>query len=259
MSIENLYTNYYSIVTNTVNKVKKGEPFDNFKSNNYYRHILEHVSPEIASNLVQLCRNEFNLTDEDMQIFISENNKIGMPVKTEIVGWSHSIASPSNFRYIYQAHLILSHLAKLNITEVDIVEIGGGYGGLSLALSIYANKFNVTVHKYHYIDLPNVALLQKLYIEQYNPSFLVEAHSADTFGRDIMPSDKPLYLISCYAFTEINKQLRNNYLQTLFPKVNHGFILNNGGHLISVNELNRDVYSERERPHDNNYNAFWYF
>jgi hypothetical protein len=259
MSIESLYTNYYSIVTDTVNKVKKGDPFDNFKSNKYYIDILEHVNPELASNLLTHCRNEFNLSDEDMEVFISENNKIGMPIKTDIVGWTHSRASPSNFRYIYHAHLILSHLSKLNILDVDIVELGGGYGGLSLALSIYATKFNIRIHKYHYIDLPNVALLQEVYIKQYNPSFSVESHSADTFGSNIIPSDKPLYLVSCYAFTEIDKQLRKNYLYTLFPKIQHGFIINNGRDSISITELNRNVFSERERPYDHNQNTFWYF
>ena len=259
MSIEPLYRNYYNVVTNTIESVKNSGCFDSFKANSSYQQILEHVTIEIGCNLLQQSRIEFQLTDEEMNRFIIENDRIGNPTKKIVPGWNLSEVSPSCFRYIYHSCIILQHILKLNITEIDIVEIGGGYGGLCLALSLYAHKFGITISKYHFIDLPNITKLQKLYMEQYNPSFTIDTHYADTFGKNIQKSEKPLYLISCYALTEIDKSFQNNYFTTLLPKIDHGFIINNGGYSNPPNNFNKEVLIEKERPIDTFNNTFWYF
>lgn len=265
MSIDTLYKEYCNRVSQTVHRVQQGEPFDAFKADRTYRHILEHVNPEIATNLLQECRKRFNLTDAEMELFILENDKIGHPIKEAVSNWSGILSSPSNFRYIYHSHLILQHLSKLNCLEVDIVEIGGGYGGLCLALSIYARKFGITINTYHFIDLAPITTLQQHYIDYHKPSFSRSFHAADTFGNNVNKSSTPLYLISCYAFTEINKNLQNSYITTLFPKIDHGFVINNGpkgqAEKDFIARFNRDISIEQDftEPGHALLNTFWFF
>ena len=265
MSIDSLYQKYCDRVSQTVAKVQAGDAFDAFKADPIYRHILEHVTPTIATNLLEESRKRFNLTDEEMELFILENDKIGHPIKEPVPHWNGTLSSPSNFRYIYHSHLILQHLATLNCLEIDIVEIGGGYGGLCLALSIYAQKFGITIHTYHFIDLAPIISLQQLYLDYHNPSLSRSFHPADTFGSNVHKSSKPLYLVSCYAFTEINQSLQNSYIATLFPKIDHGFVINNGpkgpAEKDFIGRLNKAITTEPDftEPGHALLNTFWFF
>ncbi len=60
--------------------------------------------------------------------------------------------------YIYHSHLILTHL-KTCILDT-IVEVGGGYDGLCLALHLFAAKYNVNIKSYTIVDLPSISKLQ---------------------------------------------------------------------------------------------------
>ena len=265
MSIDTLYKEYCNRVSQTVAKVQHGEAFDAFKADRTYRVILEHVTPAIATNLLQECRKRFNVTDAEMELFILENDKIGQPIKEAVSHWSGILSSPSNFRYIYHSHLILQHLTTLNCLDIDIVEIGGGYGGLCLALSIYAKKFGITINNYHFIDLAPIATLQQLYIDYHKPSFSTFFHPAETFGNNVHLSSKPLYLISCYAFTEINEPLQNSYISTLFSKIDHGFVINNGpkgpAEQDFIRKVNKAITTEPDctEPGHALLNTFWFF
>lgn len=259
--IESTYRNYLNIVTDSVQQNNLGT----FKSSPEYRSILEHVYPEVGARLLASLREEFKeVSDDSIARYIEANDRLGMPSKASIAGWNGPLASPSCFRYIYHAHLILQHMKSLNLTNVDIVEIGGGYGGLCLAISHFAASFNISIGTYSLIDLAPVAKLQGAYLAHYSPLpniSKVTTHDAERFGDDIPVNEHPLYLISCYAFGEIRRDYQESYIATLFPKVSHGFILyncqdNNG---VTPDNIGRIVSVVRERPEDIYQNKFWYF
>ena len=99
--------------------------FDNFKKNEDYRHILEGLSPSIGLCYLRL------IIQKDKQLFIKysekfkENDKYG---GTYIYNYGPCGKwSPATLRYI---HVMLDMKALFNtLDNLNIVEIGGGYGG----------------------------------------------------------------------------------------------------------------------------------
>ena len=224
--------------------------FGSFKCNKTYNNVLEHVDEEKGQQYYNCIKNEFELSDETILDFCRKNDFLGNPNK---VNYSFGLCSPTSLRYVYFAHLILSELKKLNKTSTSLVEIGGGYGGLCLAIYHYAPNFQIQINKYYLIDLPEAVLLQKKYLDIFQiPN--IEIHNAETYGQDIQEDN--LYCIATYSFSEIGGFYQNAYLCNLFPKVSHGFMVWNWEG--SVN-LDRDFASVVERPLTAEFNRFVYF
>ena len=193
-----------------------------------------------------------------MSEFIQNNDKIGNPHMSDIGTF---YASPSCFRYIYHACLILNNNKKLANSSINIVEIGGGYGGLSLAINTFAKLFDITINTYHIIDLDCVTQLQSKYLSMHNITNLI-THNADTFGSNIEASkDKPLYLVANYSFSEICSKFQDKYIDILFPKITSGFFLWNFDlNYDKLNKISTDYIIEDERPsYSNDDTKFIYF
>jgi len=139
-------------------------------------------------------------------------------------------------------------------TELDIVEVGGGYGGLCLALHHFAEKYGVKIKSYTILDLAPPSRLQKLYLEKIQPSLKVDLVDASTFGEGISKTN--LFLISNYCFSEIPDNLQKEYIAKLFPKVSHGFMAWNH---IPLYNFGFDVKEEMEYPKTGAYNKYLYF
>jgi hypothetical protein len=162
--------------------------------------------------------------------------------------------SPSNFRYIFQAHLILNHMKTLGKNTATIAEVGCGYGGLFLAITDLSAHYNIKINKYHLIDLNDVSLLQQWYISKHNVAIPIEFHSADTYG-DLI-TDNDLFLISNYCFSEILDEHQKKYIEILFPKVSHGFLAWNN---IPTYNFGFDTKEEVEYPLTGDMNKYVYF
>jgi len=243
------YNEYREFVGSIVSK----ERLDSFKRNNIYNGILEHVSREQGQLYYDLSKKEFQVTDEDILSFTTFNDSFGEPVKET---YSFGSVSPSSLRYVYHSHLILKYLQFLGKKNYSIVEIGGGYGGLALALSIYANKFDITINEYNICDLDVVIKLQEMYIKQAcKDTNIYKFHDASTYGTTI--ESENLFLISCYAFSEINMIHQKRYLNFLFPKITSGFIIWNTNYY----DFGRKTYIQEERPqtHPDKINKFVFF
>jgi hypothetical protein len=107
---------------------------------------------------------------------------------------------------------------------MDFVEIGGGYGGLALAIDYLAKKYGIleSVKSYTIIDLSAPNKLQEEVLDQYTLSFPVKFVDAATYGKDI--STQNTFLISNYAFSSFSEAIRKGYQTELFSKVSHGFM-----------------------------------
>lgn len=65
-----------------------------------------------------------NLSNDEIRLFSEMNDAIGGPQKEFFDGVG--LLSPTNLRYLYHAHLILTHFKSKNLPSLNLVEIGGG-------------------------------------------------------------------------------------------------------------------------------------
>jgi hypothetical protein len=209
-----MYANYIQYIK----YICAQKDLSNFKSNNNYRDILEHVSSEQGQLYLDCILSNTNLSMSDIKNFCNKNDSIGSPLKTL---YGDLFVSPTSLRYIYHSHLIFEHIKNLSLNNIDIVEVGCGYGGLCLAINFFKEKYGIGVNSYKLIDLKEAINLQKIYLSMVDISN-IEYIDSDTFGKDI--KDSNMFLISNYCFSEISDDLQKMYIQLLFPKVSHGFM-----------------------------------
>ena len=191
--------------------------FENFKSSSRYKPILEHVTLQQANDyLADIAKTNPFLLDK-LEDFSKVNDLIGNPLKQPFqVGERDVYVSTTTVRYVK----VLSDLISLfgSLEGANIVEIGGGYGGLATVISeMFA------FDSYINIDLEWPAKLSKLYtsslgVKNFN---ITNPDSLDAIG------DFDL-LISNYAFSECNLETRQFYVNKVISKSKMGYITHNG-------------------------------
>jgi len=241
----------YSPYEQYVASICKGNDLSNFKRADNYTYMLEHVSSSYGQDYLDIIRRTTTLQESELQKFCALNDSIGNPNRTS---YGSLTVSPTSLRYILHAHLILTHLQSLNLPSIDIVEIGGGYGGLCLAIHHFAAKYALIINSYTIIDLPAIIELQKLYLSKIDPTTPVTCVSSTTFGETI--DKKNMFLVSNYCFSEISSSLQKQYIETLFPKISHGFFAWN---TIPTYDFGFAFREEKEYPFTANYNKYVYF
>lgn len=250
-----MYDSIYQRYVDNVKIICDNNDISNFKSNNHFKEILEHINVYLGYDYLRLILNTTNLTINDVIHITKINDCIGNTFKDEFYYDSSNsfFCSPTSLRYIYHSHLILSHMIKLGENNVDIVEIGGGYGGLCLCLHEISKMYNIQIKSYTIIDLTQIIRLQKMYLKE-NGINNVNFIDSDTFGKDI--NQEGLFLISNYAFSEINSNFQRNYISNLFHKVKHGFMVWN---YIDVYDFGFETEVIDENPMTGNENKYVYF
>jgi hypothetical protein len=209
----------YTLYTNYVERITNSRDLSSFKRHPDYTNILEHLSYKFGLEYKSYIQNTTPITNEETAKFCELNDSVGNPAKED---FGFVVASPSSLRYVFQAHLILSYLQKIKMPNLNMVEVGGGYGGLCLAIHFFAKKYNINIDTYTVIDLPSISNLQKLYLNTINYPMNVRFVDATTFGAEI--DNKDMFLVSNYCFSEISGEYQKRYIELLFPKVSHGFM-----------------------------------
>lgn len=197
---------------------------NSFKNNHLYREILEHVSYEQGIEYLKYIKESKifksgELTQDQIIDIIKENDRIGDPIKFK---FDIVECSPTSLRYVYHAILALEHLSKKNYETNRIVEVGGGYGGLCLAISRVSKIMKIKIDKYFIIDLKEVTFLQEKYLEKFSLEFDIRILESSNFGSDI--KENGLFMISNYCIGEIGDELVYKYSNNLFPKISGGFV-----------------------------------
>lgn len=213
-----------------------------FKSNPEYMGILEHVSQGFGEQYLQLLRNEFHMTNEKIVSFCDMNDSFGSPIRYS-VGNLEKQVSPTSLRYLYHASLILRHAG----TSRRFVEVGGGYGGLYLAMTFLSER---PIEEYHIVDLDEALNLQKLVLSEHS---IVRYHSYKTFGSEVPDG---CFFISNYCFSEIQSDYRDKYASSLIPRCDKGFLAWN---MINPYDFGKRITIEIERPLTFTGNYFVYF
>lgn len=238
------YTSYINFLKTLVNvDITKST----FKSEEAYTAILEHVSAPLGQQYLAIIQSApYNMSDADIRQFVEFNDRIGAPSKSDFIGKNGTTirCSPSSLRYILHALIILRELAAKRAR--NIVEIGGGYGGLCIAIHYFANMVGLAIDSYSIIDLPEVNVLISKYIQACKPEIKYKLYDANNFGADVEGRD--LFLISNYCFTEIGESLRQNYTKSLIPKVQDGFMIWQTGLIDLGYSLPLEKTYEEENP-----------
>lgn len=239
---ERIYQSYEQFLTSCLtNKLLL-----DFKRDIRYNQILEHTSIDQGLQYLNLI-HKTSIRQDEIKGFCTLNDSFGNPVKHN---FGIVTCSPSSLRYIYHAHLILSHFKTFNI-PINIVEIGGGYGGLYLAICFFAKKYDIIIQSYTIIDLPVVSKFQELYLSNFSLEIPVEFVDSTTYGSTLSKPD--LFLISNYCFSEIAMEHQKKYIDKLFSKISHGFLAWN---TISVYDFGFKYTEEPENPRTGIYNKY---
>lgn len=232
--------------------------FSGFKRNPTYQLILEHVTYDQGNEYLKIIEAESPIIFQSLEKY-KLNDRLGMP-NVYAYGSLYGDFSPTTLRYMKVAGDLLNLFG--NLGQMNIVEIGGGYGGQCYILSAAAGFKTYTI-----VDLPEVALLQKKYLATLGVKN-VECTDYNKF----MPSKSYDLVISNYAFTEVTKDGQLQYIEQIINRSKNGYLTCNfvssgfGLNSLDLQELiglislpNRlvEIISERPLTHPRNVIVIW--
>jgi putative sugar O-methyltransferase len=215
---------------------------------------LEHVNIDEGKQYIELIKkNNINLLNNIEKYKTSDT--IGSPAKYQ---YEIGELSPTTIRYIKVLGDLINQFDCLD--NLDIVEIGCGYGGQA---KIILDTFNVK--SYTLIDLPPVLELTKKYLTSVG----ADMNKISFKTMDKLTDDKNYDLfISNYAFTECNKNVQSIYFDRVISKCKMGYITANfinslfNLDYLTIDELrsmipNTTLLEEEPKTHQNNVIILW--
>ena len=224
MSINSVFNNSIGQGYRKLSNYLAKADVNDFKQNdNNFNYAIEHNdtnSIKFGYQLYNYIIDSKMLTLEQIKDLLELNDKIGNPLKTDKISNKIPACNPNSLKYIYFGLLVIKHITKLKIDNLNFIEIGGGYGGQCLILLKLFEIFNINVKKYILIDLREVVDFQKKYITAHNLNHLCEFLPYDNYSNYNFEND--CYVFSCYSFNEVLPSIRQNYYSNLFPFTNHG-------------------------------------
>lgn len=217
----NDWVNYeYDLWKSELKKLSEDpELFKNFKQNDLVKRMLG-SSNLFGSFLERIKDKDFPWKE------IERIDQIGNP--THVVDVNGYKISGICLRYLYYADKILNEIEKLSLNEIQMVEIGGGYGGYCSILNALAVGRSIKIEIYGIFDLPEVQDFQEKYINetieyQYCGCGVQHTYFA-TLNSNVIKTDVN-YLVSFYALGEFPTELKKQYIEDIIAKVPHGFII----------------------------------
>lgn len=214
----------YNDYANTIRNNLLLDPNDwYFKSDPAYTAILEHVSQDVGNRYFSEIKERFSsYYNNNKQLLIElclKNDLYGKTNKS--IFNDFSICSATNLRYILHSFLILEYIQSIQLNSLNIIEIGGGYGGLCFFLKNISPLFDISINTYTIFDLKEASDLQNLYLNNLK----ISNYSTQQLN-NMGSIQKNSFLISNYCFSEISPTIQNEYIDKLIkPYISNGFIL----------------------------------
>jgi hypothetical protein len=245
---EPIVSNYDEYIKSIFNNLSLNEEDWFFKSDPTYRGVLEHVTYEIGYrylNEIKIRYNDKFISNKNFLINLcEENDKYGKPIKSTYNNFT--TCSPTNLRYILHSFLILEYIQNSNLNNLNIIEIGGGYGGLCFFINKMSSIFNININSYTIFDVHEACKLQSLYLDKLQINNYKVFH-LDNF-KDL---SKESFLISNYAFSEISPIIQKEYTEKILdPFVSNGFLCWN--HIPLYKFINKKIHIDKARRVSNN-------
>jgi len=243
----------YCVWNNTCNRIVDNKETEWKRDRGVYG-MLEHLPGEYANVYLDLTLQK-GIPLRAIQQYTSLVDSIGKAGTYPYLRGNDVIHSSSTcLRYLYHAVEIVDLLTTYS-TIPSIVEIGGGYGGLAVAINFMLTFRNIQGPvQYTILDLPGPNKLQKYYTNHFTlNSIRFNAVNGESYGADLdLPS---VFIVSNYCLAEMGDENRNKYIQTFFtkPSVVGGYMQWNSGAPINL----PPVFSskiELENPQTGHYN-----
>jgi hypothetical protein len=200
------YSEYLRVCSEAV---KNEVVFSTFKKRPAYTYVLEHVSEALGYAYLEEIKKEFPYLLQHIERFAT-NDDIGKP-KTYYIEELGMKISPTTLRYVKVLGDLMNLFGRLD--NMDIIEIGGGYGGQYKIIHDIARPKSYTL-----VDLSKALGLSKKYLERYNIN--------NTEFKTCMDGFKPRYdlCISNYAFTEVSRADQLIYAEHIIKHSDRGYI-----------------------------------
>lgn len=235
------YTNL-KYICSQINK----ENINYFKKDNSLKGIVENVNYYYGLKYLEnILKYNKKLNWEK----IKELNQIGNPDNFKyIINDKEYYLSPTILRYIQFTLDILNHISNLKLDNVNIVEVGGGYGCQSVLLKELCYLFNISIYNYTILDLEEVNNLQKHYIKLTNNDNI----NCITINDYINNNNN--YFISNYALGEFTKDWQELYIEKVIKDIKNGYICwNFSPHNPEIHSYfkNENTQIEEENPQTN--------
>jgi len=250
--------NIYNTWENYCSDILKNNKINDFKKSTNIEHMTEHEClPKFAEDWKEFIIKEAfynNISLNEINNLIDSNEKLGNSNKN--IDWKYfSKCNANTIEYIYITFIVINDLKNKKLSEINFLEIGGGYGGFALIFYKLASLLNIKINNYVMIDLEPVVKLQELYLKN-------NLNNIDDFifynSKDKIKLDKKYYLFSSYSFAEIDKESRKNYYDMLFPNVEYGLIFWNYPE-IDIDKYIFNITVEAEVPKTGDPNKIVYF
>ena len=194
--------------------------FKNFKQNNIYRHVLEHVSKELGSEYLKIIKEQTPWLIKKIDN-VKINDLVGGSNLVEYKDIGH--ISPSSLRYAKVLSDISTLFRKKKFKK--IAEIGTGYGGQFLIFDQFVDFSN-----YYFFDLKEVLL----FCERYLDNYLIRNSFKTLHLNNFNGKEKFDLVISNYAFSELPSELQQLYLRKVIKQSKRGYLTMNSGKKNSI-------------------------
>lgn len=175
--------------------------FANFKRNFHYNEVIEDLSYPLGNDYLNFVVSKYPDLIPYFDRF-RQNDTIGNP-KTQTFG-TYGTFSPTTLRYIKVAGDLRARFGDLS--NLHILELGGGYGGQCKILADLGGFASYTI-----IDLYAANLLTRKYLDTFN------LKNVELVDQDNLNKLRPSYdlVISNYAFLEFGRKLQEKYCRLL--------------------------------------------
>lgn len=188
------------------------EAFRSFRRAPGVREIVEGVPDVVGQGYFAKLVDELSLdTLTMMWERATKNDLVGEPQLVQLR--PDKVASSTTMRYLWNVVDMERHGVTLD--DVDVVEVGGGYGGLCRMIHEFHKPRSYTI-----IDLPEALALADRYLKCYGIN--ARMVPCDAYAHE--PIDT---FISNYALTELTKDVQEEYIQKLMCNAKHGYVTYN--------------------------------
>lgn len=196
---------------------KKDEVFRKFRRHPDYTQVVETVSRTAGKDYLDmaLCQTPHLL---NYMTKFASSDQIGDPVvyRYRYKLWYSQRFAPTTLRYIKVLSDLILQFGSLD--KMNIVEIGGGYGGLC---KIIADIFHF--NSYLLVDLAPCLTLAQKFLNQFSVPNVSFQTSEDIAVRPVQCD----LVISNYAFSEVARHIQDIYVDNIILPSKRGYMLCN--------------------------------
>jgi hypothetical protein len=183
--------------------------FQKFRSSRVLFDVLDHVSIEHGNSYIAEILKSKKWSEDFTQVIV-QIDKLGKPRKFRFS--PYGTFSPTLLRYLKVYTDLEKNFGSLK--TLNVVEIGVGFGGQASLIGLLDGPLTYTLY-----DIPPVLKLAQRFTNE------LDVPGKFTFidGRNPKPS-KPDLVISNYAFSELSRDVQDQYLDNVILASPRGYI-----------------------------------